>query len=89
MNIKLFPLFVLLLLGAGGCGSDDPGKPVPNKVTTIGDNVEPASYITVLEGMAGADREKYLAEHKEELDKVMAQATPEEKERLESVRKLP
>jgi hypothetical protein len=91
MKIRLSALVACGFLAAAlvGCGSETSDKPVHNKIDTIGSNVEPSTYISVLETMSGADRKKYIAEHKAELETVMSQATPEEKERLDSVLKLP
>lgn len=94
MNIKLaskslavaaLSLSIVLV----GCGSGDSNKPVPNKVQVIGDNVDPGTYISLLESMAGPDRKKYIADHKAEMDKVMKDATEDEKTRLDSVMQLP
>jgi hypothetical protein len=95
MNMKLVSMISAIVVcglvcpALVGCGQETSDKPVPNKVETIGSNVEPSTYISVLESMSGPDRKKYIAEHKDEFDTVMSRATPDEKDRLESVLKLP
>lgn len=93
MKMKLTRLTSLLLCATVcaaliGCG-DSSEERVPVKVETIGSNVEPADYISVLESMSGPDRKKYVEEHKAELDTVMAKATADDKAKLDSVMKLP